>query len=129
MWSKLGARLSPPMVVALLALFVALAGTTWAGTGGNFILGKSNTADKTTSLSSSSGGAALKTANTGTGPGLQATSANSNGLTGETTAPNVAGVYALNDGTGVGDGLHAISINGNGVTGQGGTAGGSFNSI
>jgi hypothetical protein len=40
------------MVVALLALFVALGGVGVAATGGNFILGQSNNADKTTALTS-----------------------------------------------------------------------------
>src|SRR6266571_904932 len=41
---------SPSMVVALAALFVALGGVGVAATGGNFILGQSNSADKTTAL-------------------------------------------------------------------------------
>ena len=47
-------RPSPAMIVALLALlalFVALGGVGMAATGGNFILGASNTADKTSVLS------------------------------------------------------------------------------
>jgi hypothetical protein len=39
------------MLVALLALFVALGGVGAAATGSNFILGQSNTANKTTGLS------------------------------------------------------------------------------
>jgi hypothetical protein len=39
-------------VVSLLALSVALGGTTYAATGGNFILGQSNSAGSTTALSS-----------------------------------------------------------------------------
>jgi len=45
-------RPSAAMVVALVALFVALAGVGVAATGGNFILGQENKADQTTSLSS-----------------------------------------------------------------------------
>ena len=41
---------SPAMLVALLALFVALGGIGLAATGGNFILGQSNSADKSTAL-------------------------------------------------------------------------------
>src|SRR6266571_775641 len=41
---------SPSMVVALVALFVALGGVGVAATGGNFILGQSNSADQTTAL-------------------------------------------------------------------------------
>lgn len=126
MREKLRARLSPPMVVALLALFVATAGTTWAGNGDTFILGSQNGASKTTTLTSTSSGAGLQVGNTGTGPGLKATSKSSNGITGETQAPNLAGVYALNDGTSAGDGLHAVSIHGNGVDAQGANAGGTF---
>jgi hypothetical protein len=50
-------RLSPSMAVALLALFIALGGTTYAATGGNFILGQANTATTQTSLSSNNTGA------------------------------------------------------------------------
>jgi hypothetical protein len=61
-------------VTSLLALFVALGGTTYAATGGNFILGKPNSADKTTSLSASPpfSGKALQLTNTGTGTGATA---------------------------------------------------------
>jgi hypothetical protein len=44
---------SPAMIVACLSLFVALSGVTYAATGGNFILGRSNTASNQTSLSAS----------------------------------------------------------------------------
>ena len=54
-------------VVGYIALFVALGGTTYAATGGNFILGRSNTASSTTSLSSSGSGPALKATNTSIG--------------------------------------------------------------
>jgi hypothetical protein len=43
-------RPSHGTVVAYLALFVALGGTTYAATGGNLILGQPNSADTTTSL-------------------------------------------------------------------------------
>src|SRR5204863_4972279 len=61
-------------VVSLVALFVALGGTTYAATGGNFLLGKSNAADATTSLSASPAfaGKALQVTNTGTGAGATA---------------------------------------------------------
>jgi hypothetical protein len=62
-------RLSPAMIVALLALFVALAGTGVAATGGNFILGQSNTAGNTTGLSSGTAtGPTLALTNTGGKP-------------------------------------------------------------
>jgi hypothetical protein len=55
-------------VVAYLALFVALGGTAFAATGGNLILGKSNSATSTTGLSAGvNGGPAFKVTNTGAG--------------------------------------------------------------
>jgi hypothetical protein len=66
-------RPSPAMVVALVALFVALGGTTYAATGGNFILGNPNSASSTTSLSAPiSGKKALQLTNTSTGAGATA---------------------------------------------------------
>jgi hypothetical protein len=59
-------------VVGYLALFVALGGTTYAATGGNFILGRANTADAPTSLSSGATGPALRLTNTSTGAGARA---------------------------------------------------------
>src|SRR5437899_1648391 len=41
---------SPSMIVALAALFIALGGVGVAATGGNFILGQSNSADQPTAL-------------------------------------------------------------------------------
>jgi hypothetical protein len=58
-------------VVAYLALFIALGGTTYGATGGRFILGQSNSADKPTSLSSGAT-SALKVANTSGGDGVLA---------------------------------------------------------
>jgi hypothetical protein len=49
--------------VSYLALFVALGGTAYAATGGNFVLGHANSAGQTSSLS-----------NTGTGPALKLSS-------------------------------------------------------
>jgi hypothetical protein len=46
-------RPSPAMGVALLALFIALGGTTYAATGDNFILGQPNSASNQTSLTAS----------------------------------------------------------------------------
>src|SRR3954452_18616589 len=43
-------RPSPAMGVALIALFVALGGSTYAATGDNFILGQPNSASNQTSL-------------------------------------------------------------------------------
>ncbi len=61
--------LTPSLVVSSLALFVALGGTGYAATGGNFVLGSANTADKTTSLTGTpASGAALKVTNANPGP-------------------------------------------------------------
>jgi hypothetical protein len=46
-------------VVSYLALFVALGGTAYAATGGNFVLGHANHANTTTSLKNSGSGPAL----------------------------------------------------------------------
>jgi hypothetical protein len=52
------------MAVALLALFLNLTGLAYAATGGNFILGHSNSANKTTALTGSpTSGAALSVTN------------------------------------------------------------------
>lgn len=56
---RLATRPSPSMVVALIALFVALGGTTYAATGGTFILGQPNSATSQTGLTSSNAGKAL----------------------------------------------------------------------
>jgi hypothetical protein len=55
--------------VGYIALFVALGGTSYAATGGNFILGKPNSAGSTTSLSAPVAGKALQVTNTSTGAG------------------------------------------------------------
>jgi hypothetical protein len=61
-------------VCSLSALFVALGGTTYAATGGNFILGQPNTAGQQTSLTASPSfaGKALQLTNTNTGAGARA---------------------------------------------------------
>jgi hypothetical protein len=56
-------------VVGYIALFIALGGTTYAATGGNFILGNPNSASSTTSLSAPVAGKALQVTNTSTGAG------------------------------------------------------------
>jgi hypothetical protein len=53
--------------MATLAFFMVLGGTTFAATGGNFILGQSNSASATTSLSASTPAPALKATNTSAG--------------------------------------------------------------
>jgi len=61
------------MIVALLGLFVALGGVGMAATGGNFILGKSNSADATTYLSAPvAGKTALNVSNLNTTTGSSA---------------------------------------------------------
>jgi hypothetical protein len=62
-------------VTSLTALFVALGGTAYAATGGNFILGKSNSASTATQLSSGAG-SALRVSNTAGGHGLWASGGN-----------------------------------------------------
>jgi hypothetical protein len=52
-------RPSPAFVISLIALFVALGGTTYAATGGNVVLGKANTATSQTGLTANSAGKAL----------------------------------------------------------------------
>jgi hypothetical protein len=65
-------RPSPAMGVALIALFIALSGTTYAATGGNFILGQANTATTQTSLTAGVGGAkVLQLTNTSTASGAE----------------------------------------------------------
>jgi hypothetical protein len=56
-------------VMATIAVFMVLGGTTYAATGGNFILGKPNSASSTTSLSAPVAGKALQVTNTSTGAG------------------------------------------------------------
>jgi hypothetical protein len=63
---------SPAMIVALLSLFVALGGAGVAATGGNFILGKTNSATSTTSVSAPLGGKALQVSNTSASAGASA---------------------------------------------------------
>jgi hypothetical protein len=54
-------------VMATIAVFMVLSGTTYAATGGNFILGQPNSASSTTALSSGTTGPAFKVTNTSTG--------------------------------------------------------------
>jgi hypothetical protein len=90
-------RPSPALVLSALALFVSLSGLGIAATGGNFILGQSNTADKQTLLTGTVGqDAQLRVQNASTG-------ANSYGLFGKMTSPSAgagsAGVRGLNGST------------------------------
>ena len=87
--------------VSLAALFVALGGTTYAATGGNFILGQSNTAAAPTQLSSPTTNAsgALKVQNTSTtNPGRGITAAGGAGgygvyASGGNHAKNTAAIH------------------------------------
>jgi Phage Tail Collar Domain len=65
-------KVSPALVISVIALFVALGGAGMAATGGNFILGKANSATSTTSLSAPIGGRALQVSNTSTAAGATA---------------------------------------------------------
>ena len=68
----IGSHLKFANVVSLLALFVALGGTTYAATGGKFILGQSNTASSKSTLSAPIGDKALTVTNKSTKPGAMA---------------------------------------------------------
>jgi hypothetical protein len=96
-------------VVAYLALFVALGGTTYAATGGNFILGQANTAGAPTQLSSpttnaagafkvtstaTSGGRAIQ-GRSNTGQGVYGYSSQNAGVVGESL--NLDGVYGVSN--------------------------------
>jgi hypothetical protein len=74
MRNRLKGWMSPPMVVALMALFVSLGGAGYAATGGNFILGNPNTATSETALSASGATTtnALKVVNSNTAAGATA---------------------------------------------------------
>ena len=63
-------RPSAATVISLVALFFAMSGTAVAATGGNFILGKSNTATSVSSLSNTKG-TALSLSATATAPALK----------------------------------------------------------
>jgi len=111
-------RPSPAFVLATIALFVSLTGFGVAATGGNFILGQSNTADKQTALAGTiNGNPVLRAENAGTGSksdavfGKIASTAAIGGSAGvrgvnASTDPSAAGVVGKN--TGGGPGLSAI---------------------
>jgi hypothetical protein len=107
MRERLRSHLSFANVTSLVALFVALGGTTYAATGGNFILGQQNSAGTPTRLSSATTDAAgtLKVANTAsgggraihattnTGQGVYGYSSQNAGIVGESL--NFDGVYGV----------------------------------
>ena len=78
-------RLSPALVISVIALFVALGGVGVAATGDNFILGQTNTADSTSFVNGSiASGPMLELTNT-TGSGLVSRSPIGRGIVGQHT--------------------------------------------
>jgi len=72
MRQRIRSHLTFANVASLAALFVALGGTTYAATGGNFLLGKPNTASATTSLTAPVAGKGLQVTNASTHVGATA---------------------------------------------------------
>jgi hypothetical protein len=106
---KIRSHLSFANVTSLIALFVALGGTTYAATGGNFILGQQNGAGTPTRLSSpttdaagtlkvtnsaSSGGRAIH-GTSNTGQGVYGYSSQNAGVVGESL--NLDGVFGVSN--------------------------------
>jgi hypothetical protein len=60
-------RLTPSMIVSLLALFIALGTAGYAANGGNFLLGLFNSATQRTALTANFNGNAVELTNTSTG--------------------------------------------------------------
>jgi len=65
-------RPSPAIIISLLALFIALGGAGYSATGGNFILGRANSASSQTSLLAPFNGTSLVIRNTATFVGASA---------------------------------------------------------
>jgi hypothetical protein len=65
---RLAHRASPATAISTVALFIALSGTAYAATGGNFILGKANSAASLSSLTNSAGTALRLSSKAGTPP-------------------------------------------------------------
>ena len=107
-------------VVGYIALFVALGGTSYAATGGNFILGQSNTAGAPTQLTSPTTNAAgaLKVTSTATSGGraIQGTSAHGQGLYGHSGSnAGVVGDSSTFDGVfGVSNDNNSAGVSGHG---------------
>src|SRR4026207_1510432 len=59
-------RPSPAIVISLLALFIALGGAGYSATGGNFILGRANSASSQTTLVAPFNGSSLVISNSAT---------------------------------------------------------------
>lgn len=116
-------------VISTLALFLVLGGGAYAATGGNFILGKSNSASTPTSLSSGAS-QALKVTNTTAHAGVWAAGGsaanNAAAVHGQSSAGNaVEGISGKNTASGVygqsnstGFGVAGRSTNGTGIMGD-----------
>jgi hypothetical protein len=112
-------RPSPAMVVGLLALFVALGGVGVAANGDRLILGQSNSATSSTSLSAPvAGGSAFGvTNNASSGIGGRFTSSNvglqvsgsKDGIQTSATGATKSGIWAHHDGSNYGYGVFAQS--------------------
>src|SRR5690242_6807986 len=89
-------RVTPSLVISLLALFVAFSCGAYAASGGNFILGQSNSATSKTSLTDKSSWPALQIANTSAKAGATALALNAAAghppltTSSTTTAPNLS---------------------------------------
>jgi hypothetical protein len=84
-------RPSPATAISLVALVFAMSGTAYAATGGDFILGKANTATSVTSLTSNKGTALSLSASPATPPlkvsnSVQVPSLNASELDGDTSS-------------------------------------------
>jgi hypothetical protein len=69
---RIRSRLTYANVMVTILAFIVLGGVSYAATGGNFILGQSNSASSTSSLSAPVAGKALQVTNTSTGAGASA---------------------------------------------------------
>jgi hypothetical protein len=76
-------KISPALLVALAALFVAFSGVAVAGTGDNFLLGRVNTAGKQTTLTGAAPNPQLLVQNT-------STDGNARGVVGSISSPSAA---------------------------------------
>jgi hypothetical protein len=72
MRQRIRSHLTFANIASLAALFVALGGTTYAATGGNFLLGKPNSASSPTSLTAPVAGTGLRVTNASTHEGATA---------------------------------------------------------
>jgi hypothetical protein len=117
---RIRSHLTYANVMATLAVFMVLGGTSYAMTGGNFILGQSNSAGAPTSLTSPTTNTAgtLKVANTATSGGraIQGTSAHGQGVYGHSGSnAGVVGDSDTFDGVfGVSSGQSSAGVSGHG---------------